>query len=239
MSPTDGPTSDALHQADQRLVRTVDSLPDEQWRAASLLPDWTRAHVIAHLALNGEALAATLEAKERGEVRPIYPSQERRDADIMALAQRDVAEIRDRLFAATSRFRDACASLLPSQWEGTVLRLPGGPAWPASTLPGTRLREVEIHHADLDLTYSHRDWPADFAAALLDTVTADHAAGESDAFSIHADDLDRTWSLGAATPVVSGTAADLGWWLVGRGHGEQLRSSGADLPHLGPWRRAP
>ncbi|MGO4257725.1 maleylpyruvate isomerase family mycothiol-dependent enzyme [Marmoricola sp. RAF53] len=248
MTPTDGlPAAEAarrdaaleaLHHAHQRLVRSVDSLPEDQWRAASLLPDWTRAHVVAHLALNGEALAATLEAREHGQVRPVYPSQERRDADIEALAKRDVGEIRERLFAATTRFRDACASLLPRQWAGTVPRLPDGPAWPASDLPATRWREVEIHHADLDLDYSHRDWPADFAADLLDQVVLDHAGGDSEPFSVRADDLGRSWSVGAEEPVVSGTAADLGWWLVGRGHGERLSCTAADLPHLGPWRRA-
>lgn len=230
---------DGLHLADQHLIRTVDSLPEAQWRAASLLPDWTRAHVIAHLALNGEALAATLEAKERGEELPVYPSDVRRDSDIAALAQLDAGEIRERLFAATTRFRDACTSLLPSQWEGTVLRLPAGPAWLATKLPETRRREVEIHHADLDLDYTHRDWPEDFLTDLLDEVTQDHAAGKSEDFAVRAVDLDRTWAVGAAEPVISGSAADLGWWLVGRGHGERLTSSESDLPHLGPWRRAP
>lgn len=230
---------EAVHHCDQRLVRTVDSLTEAQWRGMSLLPDWTRAHVVAHLALNAEGFSGALEAIDRGEVVPIYPTEERRDADIAALAAREPGEIRERLFAATTRFRDAVAGLMGSQWDNTVLRLAKGPAWPATNLPETRRREVEIHHADLDTAYSQRDWAPDFCADLLDQVTGDHSAGKTEAFSIRAEDLDRSWSLGADAPVVSGTAADLGWWLIGRGHGERLTSTETDLPHLGPWRRAP
>jgi maleylpyruvate isomerase len=55
---------DDLKQAELRLTRTVDALRGDDWAAPSLLPDWTRAHVVAHLALNGEALRDVL----RGEV---------------------------------------------------------------------------------------------------------------------------------------------------------------------------
>ncbi len=230
---------EALHHADQRLVRTVDSLTDAQWRSTSLLPDWTRAHVVAHLALNAEGLAGALEGIDRGEVVPVYPTQERRDADILDLARRETTEIRERLFAATTRFRDAVTSLTGSQWDQTVLRLAKGPEWPASSLPGTRYREVEIHHADLDTHYTQRDWTPDFAADLLDQVTLDQAVSGGDRFAVRATDLGRTWQVGADQPVVEGLAADLGWWLVGRGHGEGLTSSDGELPHLGPWQRAP
>ena len=52
----DDATTASLRDADHRLVRTVDGLSDEQLAAPSLLPGWTRAHVVAHLALNAEAL---------------------------------------------------------------------------------------------------------------------------------------------------------------------------------------
>src|SRR3954447_6053900 len=42
----------ALPDASARLVRTVDGFHGDDWRAPSLLPGWTRAHVVAHLGLN-------------------------------------------------------------------------------------------------------------------------------------------------------------------------------------------
>jgi maleylpyruvate isomerase len=50
----------------------------------------------------------------------------------------------------------------------------------------------------------------------------------------YATDLDRTWELGDG-PTVSGTAADLGWWLTGRGAGEGLSSDSGELPRIEEW----
>jgi maleylpyruvate isomerase len=230
---------EALRHSDQRAVRSVDSLADAQWAESSLLPGWTRAHVVAHLALNAEAFSGALLGLMDGEPVPLYPSEAVRDADIDALATAVISEIRSRFFAGSQHFRNIAADVTAEQWGATVARLPQGPHWPASTLIATRRREVEIHHADLGVAYTHRSWPTDFCAELLDRVTADHSAsGASPGFSVRATDKNRTWSAGAPEPVVEGFAADLGWWLVGRGHGEGL-SCESGLPDLGPWRRAP
>jgi maleylpyruvate isomerase len=36
-------------------------------------------------------------------------------------------------------------------------------------------------------------------------------------------------------PVVTGTAADLAWWLTGRPAGDELSSSGDELPVIEGW----
>ncbi|MCW2855675.1 MAG: hypothetical protein JWR52_1290 [Marmoricola sp.] len=230
---------EALHHTDQRAVRSVDSLTDAQWAEPSLLPRWTRAHVISHLALNAEAFTGALLGLMDGELVPIYPSQAARDADIDELAHAHISEIRDRFFAATQHFRTIAADLTADQWTASVARLPGGPHWPAATLVSTRRREVEIHHADLGVAYTHHSWPLDFCAELIDHATVDHRESPaSPKFSVHATDMNRTWSAGAPQPVVEGFGADLGWWLVARGNGEGL-SCDPGLPQLGPWSRAP
>lgn len=231
---------EALHHSDQRAVRTVDSLTDEQWTGPSLLPGWTRAHVIAHLALNGEGFAGALEGLRDGSVVPIYPSDASRDIGIQTLAREPHRVIRERFFAATAHFRKVAASLRGRDWDGSVHRLPDGPTWPAVDLVGARQREVEIHLADLDAGYSHHDWPAAFCSQLLDQVSGDHAdSPDSESFAVRATDLGTVWPVGAAEPEVEGTAADLGWWLVGRGRGEGLITDRDRLPELGPWRRSP
>ena len=225
--------TDALADASQRLVRTVDRLESDDWLAPTLLPGWSRAHVIAHVALNAEGLAGSLEGVARGEATPMYASDEARDADIEELAAAPVADIRDRLFAATTRFADALAALEDEHGSASFERTPGGPVVPVSAARAMRFREVEIHHADLGAGYAAADWSPEFCVELLDAVTLDHA--DDGPFTIHATDLDRRWDVGDSGPTVSGTAGDLGWWLVGRGDGTRLRAEG-ELPVLGPWR---
>ena len=78
-----------LAEATQRLVRTVDGLDDEQLAAPSGLPDWTRGHVVAHLALNAEGMAGVLESRIEGQPRSMYASDEARAGDIEELAAAD------------------------------------------------------------------------------------------------------------------------------------------------------
>ena len=228
----------ALHESEQRLVRTVDSLADDQWSQPSVLPGWSRAHVIAHLALNAEGLAGALDELVRGGRGAMYESNEKRDADIEELATADPPAIRERLFAAGERLRDALAGLSDDDWTGSIDRVPGGPSFPVLALPATRRREVEIHHADMVCDYRHTDWPRDFCIELLDSVSGEQAANpDTDDFKASATDLGRTWRVGADEPVVAGPGAELGWWLVGRGSGEGLSTASGVLPRIGAWRR--
>ncbi|HET8560111.1 MAG TPA: maleylpyruvate isomerase family mycothiol-dependent enzyme [Marmoricola sp.] len=230
----------ALHESEQRLVRTVDSLADDQWSQPSVLPGWTRAHVVAHLALNAEGMAGALDALRRGERGAMYESNEKRDADIEELAAEPVADIRDRLFAAGERLREAFAALTDEEWGGSVDRVLGGPQWPVLAMPGARRREVEIHHADIGCGYRHTDWPRDFCHELLDVLATEQAGNpETATFRVSATDLGRSWSVGADQPVVSGSGADLAWWLAGRGSGEGLSTATGVLPRIGAWRRTP
>ncbi len=218
-------------------TRTVDSLTDEQLTAPSLLPGWTRAHVVAHVALNGLSLAAVIDGLVHDNPVAMYETDEQRDAEIEDLARAEASELRERHLIATTEFADAVGRLDERHWSGRIDRLPGGPAWPMVTVVPTRRREVEIHHVDLGTAYTREDWPADFVVELLDAVTVDHAS--QGRFRVRATDLGRDWVVGDDRgPTVMGRGSDLGWWLTGRGEGEGLSSESAELPELGPWRRA-
>ena len=226
-----------LDASTQELTRTVDGLSAEDLAAPSLLPGWSRAHVVAHLAMNGVALAGVLDGMGRGKVVAMYASDEQRDRDIEELARVEPAELREKLWSAATAFTDQVRRMDAERWEGRFNRLPGGPTWPAVTLVATRRREVEIHHADLGTAYTHHDWPDDFVHELLDAVTVDH--GESGPFRVRATDLGREWTVGGhGGPTVLGAGVGLGWWLTGRGRGEGLSCDADGLPRLGPWHRA-
>ena len=226
-----------LEESSNALTRTVDTFGPDDYAAPSLLPDWTRAHVIAHLALAGLALAGVVDGLVHGRTVAMYESDEQRAADIEELARSAPSVLRERHLQAVTAFAEAVERMDDDHWSGEIHRLPGGPVWPIVTVVPTRRREVEVHHADLGATYTHADWPADFVVELLDSLIVDHA--ESGPFVVRATDLGRDWTVGEGAGVtVMGSGADLGWWLTGRGRGEGLSTDAGSLPQLGPWRRA-
>jgi maleylpyruvate isomerase len=221
----------------QAFTRTVDALAPDELAAPSLLPGWSRAHVVAHVALQGFALAGVLDGIVHDRPVAMYESDEQRAEQIDALAQSDPSELREQHLAATTAFAEAVEALHDEHWDGHIDRLPGGPSWPAVSAVPMRRREVEVHHADLGTPYTRADWPADFVAELLDVVVVDHA--DAGPFQVRATDLGRDWAVGGDSgPIVMGAGADLGWWLTGRGQGEGLSCDAGELPRLGPWRRA-
>ena len=233
---TDAPrvTPDQIAEADRRLVRTVDGFSDDDLAAPSLLPGWSRAHVVAHLALNGEGLARVLTGQRRGTPQPMYDSPEARDTDIEELAGSDAAGLRERFLKATKEFEQAVAAMTVDAESAHFERTPGGPSFRVGNVPLMRVREVEIHHADLGASYSHLDWSDDFSAVLVESMTKRPYA---EPFRVQARDLDRAWQLGDGEggTVVAGDAAALGWWLTGRGDGEGVESDSGTLPEVGAW----
>jgi maleylpyruvate isomerase len=226
-------TEDLLPEATRRLVRTADGLEDTAYVEPSGLPDWTRAHVLAHLTLNAEGLAGALAGLVEGERVPMYASDDARNGDIDKLAGARPTVIRTRLLGACTEFADALASVPPDEAGTTIDRVPGGRSFTVADVPGMRLREVEIHHADLDAGYGCADWSPEFAAHVLDAMRTRAEAATS--FSAHATDLGRRWEYGTGGPTVSGRATDLAWWLTGRGAGAGLTTDDGDLPQIGAW----
>ncbi|MEI2713037.1 MAG: maleylpyruvate isomerase family mycothiol-dependent enzyme [Nocardioides sp.] len=218
-----------LIEATQGLIRSVDGLSEDDLAAPSALPGWSRAHVVAHLALNAEGLSGVLEGLLEHEDVPMYASPESRDADIEALAVAVPPEMRERFLGSTTRFVDAVVDVAKGGWVGTFWRTPGGEQLPRVNIPAMRLREVEVHHADLLCGYGAASWPPSFASGLFEEVVADRASGPGAVLRTPTGDV----TLAGGGPEVTGSVPDLTWWLLGRGSGEGLTG---DLPTLGPWR---
>ena len=103
-----------------------------------------------------------------------------------------------------------------------------------------RLNEVEIHHVDLGAGYRAADWPAQFAAELLDAVAGDFADEESPAVTDREHELGSLVPVGPAGPVPDRTINGPDWllaaWLVGRSAGDGLTVEPAGpLPPLPAW----
>lgn len=225
------PSEDPLPVATRRLIRTTDALPDEAYAEPSGLPGWSRGHVLAHLALNAEGLAGALAGIVDGSHTTMYASDEARDGDIEALAEKRPSAIRSRLLGACTVLSDAISAVPEDAWETDIERTPGGRRFPAGLVPLMRLREVEIHHADLDAGYGPGDWSTEFCTALLDSLQ--DRPSEPASFVAVATDVDRSWVVRDGGPTVRGTVADLAWWMTGRGDGNGLTSDDGVVPTIG------
>jgi maleylpyruvate isomerase len=233
----------ALPDSSQRVVRTVDGFHDDDWATPSLLPGWTRAHVVAHLGLNAAAMSRALRGLVADEdddaPRTMYDSDEQRADDIELLAAQDPSELRATLMAETTILQEALDAVPDDRWESRIERTPGGRTMRAGSFPGMRWRELEIHHADLDAGYSCADWSEAFSEHLLDAMAK--RLQPKEAFEVKPLDSSRTWVIGdgdeAEYPVrvVTGPAADLGWWLTGRPPSATLSCSRGELPPIEGW----
>ena len=209
-----------LESATRRLVRTVDAMADFQFREASLLPGWTRGHVVAHLVLNAEGLAAALEGVREERAVPMYASQEARDGDIETLSGADPGVLRDRLLASTTAIHDA------------VEELPDGPLLgPDRAHPRQRpdlhgrpgRRDAAARGGDPPRRPGPRLHLGGLAQRLHAPCCSTAAARSTTArpLTAHAVDLDRSWAFGEGDgPTVSGPGAALAWWATGRDPGD-------------------
>lgn len=221
--------------ATSRYLQALTVLSEDEVRTPSLLPGWSRGHVITHVARNADGLRNLLVWARTGVETPQYPSWEQRNADIDSGAGRPVAELVEDSRASADRFAAEVSALTGDQWDVPVRTLSSQRFFPARDVLRSRRTEVEVHHADLGIGYTAADWPADFTALLVGRVQEDRADGPS--LVLSATDTGGLWKLGAGQgPEITGTAADLAWWLIGRGDGGGLTSSTGPLPRLDPWR---
>jgi maleylpyruvate isomerase len=222
-----------------RLTDTAARLTDAQVRQDSLLPGWSRGHLLTHLARNADSIANLLIwARTRTET-PQYASQDAREEGISDGAHRRAAELLDDLQASSAALTGQAALLSAADWGYQVHGL-GGNAHPAWYSLWRRLTETEIHHADLGAGYSPGDWPEDFAVQCLARVAADFTDRGAPAVVLHSDGDDREYQIGppgtAPGTQISGGSRALLAWLTGRGNGTGLRSQPAGpLPELPSW----
>jgi maleylpyruvate isomerase len=233
-----------IGEATDRLLASAAALSDAGAREPSLLPGWTRGHVLTHVARNGDGLGNLLRWARTGITTPMYASREARRADIEAGAGRPAADLAADVRATAIAFAAEAASLPDEAWAAQVQGLTG-PAIPALRVLDWRWREVEIHHVDLGTGYRPDDWPGEFVTASLPGVAGEFAGREDAPSCLLQPDGSGLGPLQigpeqpAPQPVlVHGSPASLLAWLIGRDDGSGLRVSpdGAALPVLPAWR---
>jgi maleylpyruvate isomerase len=213
-----------------QLLATAEQFDDAAVREPSLLPGWSRGHVLTHAARNADALARLLTWAATGTVTPMYASPQARDAEIAAGSGRSAEQLLTDLREASEHFAVLAARMEPEHWTARIEARRGGPQ-PAAWVPWWRLEEVLVHHVDLDAAYSPAHWPRSFTEPELAMVTARFNnpvfTPDSPAFRLHAEDSDDWYGVradpqDASAPLVRGPSAALFAWLVGRSDGDGL-----------------
>ena len=223
-----------LNESMNRIATTVAGLSPAALADPSAIPPWSRGHVISHVARNADSVVRLLTWASTGVETPQYASPESRDADIEAGASRPVDELIIDLRTSFAALDSAARALSSTAWSAPIALRGGEPAT-ASRLLSLRLREQEIHHADIGADYGFADIPAALVGLIiLDIRASAIARGDAAPLRVQATDSGFSCEVGTGGPTVTGAQADLLAWLSGRTTGANLNRSpgaGLDNPH--------
>jgi maleylpyruvate isomerase len=221
-------------RSDERLLATTRDLDVS---APSLLPGWTRGHVITHIARNADGYVNLLTWALTGVKTAMYASLSQRNSDISDGAGRPLDALLEDLEASAARFQAAVDAMTPAAWGAEVFHMSGRRMTPQQVV-WARWREVEVHHVDLNGSYRPADWPEAFTLHLLREIAADFAGWES-GLTASSEDLAFKADIGAApAPItVRGPARAIAAWLIGRSTGDALRREPVgQLPAVPTWK---
>jgi maleylpyruvate isomerase len=221
---------DQISAAVDRVLETAATLSDDSVAEPSLLPGWSRGHVLTHLARNADGLRNLLIWAKTGVETPQYVSLTARADDIAAGANRPAGELAADVASSGQAFIEVAHQLSDDAWLAQV-RMSRGHQLPAWSVLSQRLFEVEVHHVDLNAGYGPANWPDWFVTSELyrlagrltgdpaapSAVLTDAASGRQ--FFIHAD--------GTSELAVTGPGGTLLAWLLGRDSGETLTTEPA------------
>jgi maleylpyruvate isomerase len=160
-----------LGTATTLLFEAVDGLDDDRFAAASTLPSWSNAHIIAHLHFNAEAIGRLVSWARTGVETPMYSGAEQRSSDIESGVLLAPAELRAMLRSSSDALLASFDAMTPTEWEHRVVTAQGRTV-PATELVWMRFREVAVHAIDLGTGITYADLPVDAVAKLVSEIVA-------------------------------------------------------------------
>ncbi|MEO6468774.1 MAG: maleylpyruvate isomerase N-terminal domain-containing protein [Acidimicrobiia bacterium] len=171
---------EACRTSQGRLLAGLASLTDEDFRSLSLLPGYSRAHLVTHLANKARAHAWIFGGPAASEVRQLHPAGYNPVRAAEAGAHRTASELCSDLLSSFLILESAWGELDEMHWESQAI-MTAGPRSMAEIVTH-HLRNVEVHHVDLDIGYQFADCLRTFvdgelAKRLRDLPNrADHSA---------------------------------------------------------------
>ncbi|QVI19469.1 maleylpyruvate isomerase family mycothiol-dependent enzyme [Nocardia tengchongensis] len=200
-------------------ARRLSELTDDELDGDTLLPGWTRRHLVAHVGYNAAALCRLLDWASSGVETPMYESAEQRGREIDEGATLPPAAIRNLFTHTAARLAERWRSMPASAWDSLV-RTAQGRTVPASETAWMRTREVWIHAVDLGNGGRFGEFPdVVLDGVLADVVTLWRARDRGAGLSLCVDGRPSI-EIQASEPTttsVSGPLAAVVRWATGRG----------------------
>lgn len=212
----------------------IDSLHDRDFTEPSMLPGWTRAHVIAHISLNARAHLNLVRWATTGIETPMYSSMEQRAADIEAAAKHSPAQLRQEFHDSALAWEEGFNAVFDETWDAQVRSAAGQPM-KLAMVPWLRSREVMIHSLDLGSSVTWADIPDEYSRLLITNIVKDRTR-RAESRALDLDDGTQCWPVaGEGEPLkVTGTPAALAAYLSGR-EGPAVQVADAEVPPLSAW----
>jgi maleylpyruvate isomerase len=157
------------------LADAMSGLSEGDARGATLLPGWTRGHLLTHLARNADSQRGMVDGALRHEIAEQYPGgDEQRSSDIEVGAGRPIDALRADVHATQQALVSAWARIPDDAWE----RLTGARAGVRPVRSGvlSRWREISVHLVDLDVGVGPDQLAADYRERDAEWL-AEHRAG--------------------------------------------------------------
>ncbi|MCD2193695.1 maleylpyruvate isomerase family mycothiol-dependent enzyme [Actinomycetospora endophytica] len=214
-------------------MATIASLDDGELTRPTRCPGWTRAHLIAHLIRDADALTNLATWAVTGRGTPAYESREARDADIETTARRSATELAAALAQADVRLEDALRRLKDGVQVQTMPTLFSGEI-SAFSLPAVRTTELIVHHDDLDTTWEWHEADPDGIVDAIDVcVTRLQASPAVPGLQIIAREGEE-WTVGDGSIRIEGYYENLLPFLA-RGQVDEGLHHEGELPSLPSW----
>lgn len=202
-------------------ARKLNELSDSELDGDSLLPGWSRRHVIAHVGYNARAIARLVEWAATGVETPMYPSTAVRNHEIVFGATLSPIALRHLFNHSSVHLNVEWRDLPENAWHHRIRTIQGREV-PAMETVWMRTREIWVHAIDLDNGATFADIPASVLERLLEDVTGVwHARGTDKDLVSRVTDQHQELIFGDTTAVsplnISGTLAAMACWAMGRG----------------------
>ncbi len=198
-------------------ARKLNELSDAELDGGSLLPGWSRRHVVAHIGYNARAIARLVEWASTGVETPMYPSVGVRDEEINFGATLSPIALRNLFDHSAVHLSVEWRDLPENAWHHTVRTIQGREV-PASETVWMRTREVWVHAVDLGNGASFGDIPASVLERLLRDITSAWSTRGTDAgLLVKVAGTDLVFGDPDAAVVITGPLPGVVQWATGRG----------------------
>lgn len=198
---------------------------------ATLLPDWDRYHLVAHVGYNARALVNLVNWASTGVETPMYSSPQARGEEIARGASLPAGALRNLHSHAVVQLSVAWQACPDDAWSAEV-KTAQGRTVPMSETLWMRTREVWIHAVDLNVNGRFSDIPQVVLATLVPEIVAKwRSGGLGDGLVLVNSETGERWAVteGKETTEVTGSLPGLTRWATGRG-GAGVNTDAPDPP---------